>query len=164
MSASPHSESFDIKSDVSVVPSSITEPDPCLLRVGEAKRFIQYEEADADAFRTWWKTTEWARNHSKEIRWQLNTKTSTVWQVFKQLAELRNGKPKVLCLQCDKTLEHPGIKHSGTNSLKTHINSAACKRQSSIRGTRQSGMVDYINANVSGQSIFRIAIMIATIC
>ena len=53
MSASPHSESFDIESDVSVVPFSITELDPCLLRVGKAKRFIQYEEADADAFRTW---------------------------------------------------------------------------------------------------------------
>ena len=61
---------------------------------------------------------------------------STVWQVFKQVAELQNGKPKVLCLQCNKTLEHPGIKHSRTNFLKTHINSAACKRQSSIRSTK----------------------------
>ena len=164
MSASLHLESFNIESDVSVVPSSITELDPCLLRVGEAKRFIQYEEADADAFRIWWKITKWARNHSKEIRWQLNTKMSTVWQVFKQVAELQNGKLKVLCLQCDKTLEHPGIKHSGTNSLKTYINSATCKRQSSIRGTRQSRMVNYINANMSDQSIFRITIIIATIC
>ena len=52
MSVSPYSESFDIKSNISIIPSSITELDPCLLRVGEAKRFIQYKEADADAFHT----------------------------------------------------------------------------------------------------------------
>ncbi len=147
MSESPSSDNFD--SQVSMVPSSVTEPNSCLLRVGEGKKFIEFEKADAEIFLHWWNTTQWATTHSNTIKWESTAKTSKVWHIFKPVAEIRTGNPKVMCSQCEATLEHPGIKNSGTNSLKSHLKSNACKKKSRSRATVQSRIVDYVNANVS---------------
>ena len=55
MSESPLLESSG--GDASSTQPLTIEPDPCLLRVGNGRRYIQYEKVDADAFHAWWDTT-----------------------------------------------------------------------------------------------------------
>jgi len=50
------SDNFD--SQVLMVPSSVTEPNSCLLRVSEGKKFIEFEKADAEIFFHWWNMTQ----------------------------------------------------------------------------------------------------------
>jgi len=76
-------------------------------------------------------------------------KTSKVWHIFKLVTKIRNGNLKVMCSQYEATFEHPGIKNSGTNSLKSYLKLNVCKKKSRSRATVQSRIVDYVNTNVS---------------
>jgi hypothetical protein len=59
------------------------------------------------------------------------SRSSKVWKHFDQVAELRSGRPKVICRSCLTPLNHPHHPHHkshGTSTMGKHLKSNSCRR------------------------------------
>ncbi|RKF61238.1 hypothetical protein OnM2_044045 [Erysiphe neolycopersici] len=86
-------------------------------------------------FLSWWKTTNYGSGRSRlpssvpnrrgltiglDKIWITSTR-GHIWPLFRQLAALGNGEPKVRCTICGATLQHPKATHQGSGSLTRHV-------------------------------------------
>lgn len=85
-----------------------------------------------EQFISWWFQTQYAtiENNDKKINWQ-SKRSAEVWDKFHQVAHQVTGDPQVMCRRCAKILPHPQKKGDGTNSMKRHLESNACRRVAS---------------------------------
>src|SRR6185369_12340553 len=88
----------------------------------------------SQSLRTWFRNqayykglqTDEERNHALTI-WE-QSKRSKVWESFSQGVAKSDGMPWVICMKCQFTLNHPGIKGTGTSALQKHLKSTRCRR------------------------------------
>jgi hypothetical protein len=101
------------------------------------------------AFLDWWHLQSWYSKHTenqeldKQIGWNSINRTSPTWKSFDQGAKITTGEPVVVCQRCRTILVHPGVKRSGTNTMKTHLSSNTCNKRSykSSLPQRQQGLL-----------------------
>jgi hypothetical protein len=67
-------------------------------------------------FDQWWKETEVVTKNP--INWN-GKKTAKAWQFYKQCASKENGSPSVICIICQKVLNHPSV--IGTSAISKHL-------------------------------------------
>ncbi|CAG8025758.1 unnamed protein product, partial [Penicillium nalgiovense] len=104
-----------------------------LTRFAPARRtWVLYETARENEFLSWWMDTDYGRQLTKggksKVRWSAESRSSEVWKHFDQVAELRCGRPKVICRSCLATLNHPHHKSHGTSAMGKHLKSNSCRR------------------------------------
>lgn len=106
----------------------------CLTRVcpDRIRTYILYSLEMSDEFVTWWLQTDFGRK--KRMTW--DGKRAKCWEYFDQVALDRNGKPGVMCQQCQKVLDHPGWAHSGTTSMNKHYNGVTCRKAALAKGQK----------------------------
>lgn len=88
-----------------------------------------------DKFLAWWKTTNYGSGRIRlpssvpnrrgltiglDKIWITSTR-GHIWPLFRQLAALGNGEPKVQCTVCEAILQHPKATHQGSGSLTRHV-------------------------------------------
>ena len=96
------------------------------------RTYILYSPEMSDEFVTWWLQTDFGRK--KRMTW--DGKRAKCWELFDQVALDKNGKPGVMCQQCQKVLDHPGWAHSGTTSMNKHYNGLTCRKAVSAKGLK----------------------------
>ncbi|KAJ6174293.1 hypothetical protein N7485_005593, partial [Penicillium canescens] len=91
--------------------------------------------AQEHEFLSWWLETEYGQQLTKngqyKFRWSTESRSSEVWRHFDQVAELRSGRPKVVCRSCLTPLNHPHHPHHkshGTSAMGKHLKSNSCRR------------------------------------
>ena len=117
-------------------------PPSSLVRVFPKNRakydfYILPSDDQESIFTAWWETSRWARHHpATTINWYKHKKLSKVWEYFRQIARGKDGKPEVQCVRCEYVLGHPstGAQGTGTSSLRRHIQTQACVRESKKSG------------------------------
>jgi hypothetical protein len=97
----------------------------------------EWNRATSLVFLSWWKNTTWYCSTStseydpeKHINFTSVSRISKSWAAFHQGAKIGSGEPVLVCKNCKASLVHPGIKKTGTSSLKTHVLSTSCQRRS----------------------------------
>jgi len=107
-----------------------------LPRIGHFQQFVKWSLKNHDEFIAWWLGTPWAVQQAASIpstdllkhsKWD-SKKNSTSWAPFDQGADVKSGKPGVICLRCHARLEHPHTKSTGPGTLDKHCQSKACLR------------------------------------
>ncbi|KHJ36236.1 hypothetical protein EV44_g5114 [Erysiphe necator] len=88
-----------------------------------------------EKFLSWWKTTNYGSGRNRlpssvpnrrgltiglDKIWITSTR-GHIWPLFRQLAALGNGEPKVQCTICEAVLQHPKATHQGSGSLTRHV-------------------------------------------
>lgn len=86
----------------------------------------------------WWDQTEYRRQHEIKIDWLLKKMTHEVWEDLVPVADVKTGKPWVLCRRCSQVLAHPSLKNAGTSSLKKHLLSEGCKNGARRQAKQQA--------------------------
>jgi len=76
------------------------------------------------------------------VKWYNSTRQASEWAYFKQCA-LRDGDPKIRCIFCDQTVQHPGI--HGTSGMKRHRGRTGCKRQQALKA-KTGSIMDIISS------------------
>ena len=94
-----------------------------------------YDTAQNNEFLLWWLETDYGRRLTKNgrynFRWSVESRSSKVWKHFDQVAELRSGRPRVICRSCFTPLNHPHHPHHkshGTSTMGKHLKSKSCRR------------------------------------
>lgn len=92
--------------------------------------WVLYDAAQEDKFLSWWLETDYGqqltRNGKHKFRWSVEWRSSKVWKHFDQVAELRSGRPKVVCRSCLTPLNYPHLPHHkshGTTTMGKHLKS-----------------------------------------
>ncbi|EKV05714.1 hypothetical protein PDIG_82560 [Penicillium digitatum PHI26] len=85
-------------------------------------------------FVSWWLTTEYGSQSDikNTIRWESKSK-SDIWDSFYQVANDKNGKPKVMCKACLCTIGHPRFRRAGSSPMTAHLKTGACSKKSGLR-------------------------------
>ncbi|KAJ5557827.1 hypothetical protein N7513_003413 [Penicillium frequentans] len=127
------SQQTHVSAPPSEFPQSTTGLDS-LQRVGPDRKkvYVLYDDMSKEQFISWWFQTQYAtmENNDKKINWQ-SKRSAEVWDKFHQVAHQVTGDPQVMCRRCAKILPHPQKKGDGTNSMKRHLESNACRRVAS---------------------------------
>ncbi|KAI3180037.1 hypothetical protein DTO027I6_10290 [Penicillium roqueforti] len=97
--------------------------------------WVLYDSDQEKEFLSWWLETEYGQQLTKngkyKFRWSAESRSSKVWKHFDQVAELRSGRPKVVCRSCLTPLNHPHHprhKSHGTSTMGKHLKSNSCRR------------------------------------
>ncbi|KAJ5340406.1 hypothetical protein N7541_009530 [Penicillium brevicompactum] len=112
------------------------DPPANLTRFAPDRRdWVLYDTAQNNEFLLWWLETDYGRRLTKNgrynFRWSVESHSSKVWKQFDQVAELRSGRPKVICRSCFTPLNHPHHPHHkshGTSTMGKHLKSKSCRR------------------------------------
>jgi hypothetical protein len=93
------------------------------------------DTAQENEFLSWWLETDYGqqltKNRKYKFRLSVESRSSKVWKHFDQVAELRSGRPKVVCRSCLTLLNHPHHPHHkshGTSTMGKHLKSNSCRR------------------------------------
>lgn len=140
----------------SVVNSEFTQPLPpppipdCLQRVGpdRYRQYVLYTTMSGDAFVAWWLKTEYGMK--KRTNWDINH-SSECWKQFDQVADIKTGKPMVMCKVCVATLQHPALCRHGTSSINKHLKGPTCRKS-----TKRPSIKQMIEDAVSQLSVYSI--------
>ena len=101
-------------------------------------RYVIYEHDKDEIFMRWWKETEWrfdpGSDHHRYPHWNSTTRTSEAWKGYTQVADRRDGHPKLLCGYCDNIIEHPNNKNGGSSGMRQHTNSNNCRDKARAYG------------------------------
>ena len=101
-----------------------------------------YSFDQLEAFNDWWNLTSYGQHvaggHARDPHWASTTCSAEGWVDFIQAATKRKGHPKLICRHCDKVLEHPNNKNTGSTGLKTHTKSYACHFAARQKGSRET--------------------------
>jgi hypothetical protein len=96
---------------------------------------VLYDSDQEKEFLSWWLETDYGQQLTKngkyKFRWSAESRSSKVWKHFDQVAELRSGRPKVVCRSCLTPLNHPHHprhKSHGTSTMGKHLKSNSCRR------------------------------------
>ena len=85
-------------------------------------------------FQSWWSNTRYGsgreplpcsqpgKNRIDKVEkiWQSSSRTG-IWQSFRQVANVSEGKPKVQCISCFKLFSHPKASKQGSGNLSRHM-------------------------------------------
>lgn len=102
-----------------LVPKTLTRVNP-----NRVQSFVLYEDMSNDVFVAWWLTTDFGRK--KRIHWDGKLRADC-WKHFAQVADVRTGKPAVMCNRCKAILDHPANKRAGTSTMDKHLKAASCR-------------------------------------
>ncbi|RDW70298.1 hypothetical protein BP5796_08695 [Coleophoma crateriformis] len=112
----------------------------------------------SNRFLIWWRDSSWYQqfkttefNPERRINWSSAVRSSTTWAAFDQGAKISTGEPVIICQNCKTILIHPGIKKTGTSSMKTHLASAACRRQAHNPSTLEQSQLTSTSFTLSSQ-------------
>lgn len=94
----------------------------------------------------WWLKTEYGAK--KRIRWESPRRSSTIWDSFDQVAQISDGKAKLMCKKCGGILDHPHNNEHGTSTMARHLKGSQCRNISAGR-TKQKGIISLIQDIVS---------------
>lgn len=109
----------------------------------------------SDEDSAWWYRTPWYRKYKKAITiFAPNRKTSEVWQYFRHIIRISDGKPSIQCTRCDSSLTHPTIANTGTSALKRHLQSGHCAQRAKISN---KGPIERLFDNLEKQSAQRLS-------
>ncbi|KAJ6170919.1 hypothetical protein N7485_007048 [Penicillium canescens] len=130
------SSSFAGHSRIVALEAGPRSPSANLTRFAPDRRhWVLYETAQEHEFLSWWLETEYGQQLTKngqyKFRWSTESRSSEVWRHFDQVAELRSGRPKVVCRSCLTPLNHPHHPHHkshGTSAMGKHLKSNSCRR------------------------------------
>jgi hypothetical protein len=91
-----------------------------LKRVGSDKKkpFVLWTEMTNNEFVQWWLTTDFGRGKKRNL-FEAERRASC-WKHFDQVADIKDGTPKVMCKRCGTILHHPANSHQGTSSMNKH--------------------------------------------
>lgn len=100
-----------------------------LQRVGpdRIKQYVLWTMEDNTDFTAWWIHTHFGKQ--KKVKWD-GKHSAECWGKFDQVADIRNGKPCVMCRNCNRVLDHPGAGRGGTSSMNKHIEGVNCRNAS----------------------------------
>jgi hypothetical protein len=151
----------------SVINSDFTQPLPTppipdgLQRVGpdRHRQYVLYTTMSRDAFVAWWLMTEYGTR--KRINWGTNHQ-SECWKQFEQVADIKTGKPMVMCKVCAAILEHPALCRHGTSSMNKHIKGPACRRSTKRPSIKQ--MMEDAVSSISLSVLYKILILLGKAC
>ena len=109
------------------------DPSTKLTRIApDGREWVLYDTAQENDFLSWWLQTDYGQqlstNGRSKVRWSAGSRSSEVWKHFDQVAELRSGRPKVICRSCLASLNHPHHKFHGTSAMGKHLKSKICRR------------------------------------
>lgn len=130
------SKSFAGRSSI-VTPKDRPRGSPAKLRrlAPDRRDWVLYDTAQENEFLSWWLETDYGQQLTKNgkynFRWSVESRSSKVWKHFDQVAELRSGRPKVVCRSCLTPLNHPHHPHHkshGTSTMGKHLKSNSCRR------------------------------------
>lgn len=120
-----------------IAPSSLSRVGPPL-----QKNWILYPydstcddmEDSRKKFVSWWLTTEYGSQPDVKntIRWESKNR-SDIWDSFSQVANEKNGKPKVMCKSCLCTIGHPRYRRSGSSPMTAHLKTGSCSKRAGPR-------------------------------
>ncbi|CAG8113298.1 unnamed protein product [Penicillium salamii] len=137
-SSAPISRSspFPGSSSIFTLEDQPRDPPANLTRFAPDRRdWVLYDTAQNNKFLLWWLETDYGRRLTKNgrynFRWSVESRSSKVWKQFDQVAELRSGRPKVICRSCFTPLNHPHHPHHkshGTSTMGKHLKSKSCRR------------------------------------
>lgn len=104
--------------------------------------YVIYSEMAKDDFVSWWLQTDYGRK--KQIRWNARQQ-SDVWKNFDQVANAKDGTPRVMCKRCKKVLDHPQQHRNGngTSAMIKHLKGIGC------RGSQSSGIKQFLQEVIS---------------
>jgi hypothetical protein len=117
---------------------------PSTLTLVHNNKYILFETTKKAEFLEWHTKTIWyykqEQRPSKQvtrIAWG-HRKQSKIWDQLCEVADKKDGTPKILCRRCDKILQHPAGKgksstnssRTGTSHLKNHLQSDHCMQAS----------------------------------
>jgi hypothetical protein len=98
----------------------------------DGRDWVLYDTAQENDFLSWWLQTDYGQqlstNGRSKVRWSAGSRSSEVWKHFDQVAELRSGRPKVICRSCLTSLNHPHHKFHGTSAMGKHLKSKIYRR------------------------------------
>ncbi|KAI3095274.1 hypothetical protein CBS147333_9810 [Penicillium roqueforti] len=101
----------------------------------DRRDWVLFDTAQENEFLSWWLETDYGQQLTKngkyKFRWSVESRSSKVWKHFDQVAELRSGRPKVVCRSCLTPLNHPHHPHHkshGTSTMGKHLKSNSCRR------------------------------------
>ena len=86
------------------------------------------------------------KEFQKSVYWNSNLKKSDVWESFDQVANIKTGKPKVMCKRCQNVIIHPGVNRAGPSSMKAHLTSVVCVK---LQKTTKQGINHLLREMVS---------------
>ena len=95
----------------------------------------KYNEMERDAFVAWWLGTDYGTK--KRINWDTRHQ-SDCWKQFDQVAEVKTGRPAVMCNQCIAVLDHPANSRHGTSSMNKHMKGVNCRKASRKPNIKQA--------------------------
>ncbi|KAJ5350258.1 hypothetical protein N7541_007985 [Penicillium brevicompactum] len=137
-SSAPISRSspFTGSSSIGTLEDRPRDPPANLTRFAPDRRdWVLYDTAQNNEFLLWWLETDYGRRLTKngryDFRWSVESRSSKAWKHFDQVAELRSGRPKVICRFCFTPLNHPHHPHHkshGTSTMGKHLKSKSCRR------------------------------------
>ncbi|OQD75278.1 hypothetical protein PENANT_c155G02862 [Penicillium antarcticum] len=124
-----------------IIPNNLTRVHP-----SKTETCLVYEEMSAHAFVAWWLQTDYGRK--KRINWDTKLRSSC-WEGFMQVADIRTGKPAVMCTRCKAVLRHPATSRSGTSSMNHHLKSVQCQRARPTRTVKEMIEKSALNSPVA---------------
>ncbi|KAJ5264650.1 hypothetical protein N7505_007443 [Penicillium chrysogenum] len=127
---------FTGPSDIVTLEDRPRSPLAKLTRFAPDRRdWVLYDSDQENEFLSWWLETDYGQQLTKKgkykFRWSVESLSSKVWKHFDQVAELRSGRPKVVCRSCLTPLNHqhhPHHKSHGTSTMGKHLRSNSCCR------------------------------------
>src|SRR5882757_493530 len=113
-----------------------------VLELSRDENRVFYSRENDKKFLDWWMTTPFARdwqtsrenNNKRTFPWG-NKKASKAWECFIECAEIRTGKPKAQCKNCNQYFKHPSADGSGPSTLSRHLTRANCQADNGERIT-----------------------------
>ncbi|CAG8224680.1 unnamed protein product, partial [Penicillium nalgiovense] len=134
--ARSRSSPFTGPSSVVTLEDRPKSPSAKLTRFAPDRRgWVLFDTAQENEFLSWWLETDYGQQLTKngqyKFRWSAESRSSKVWKHFDQVAELRSGRPKVVCRSCLTPLNHPHHPHHkshGTSTMGKHLKSNSCRR------------------------------------
>ena len=86
---------------------------------------------ESEEYTDWWFQTSYGKMDAQKKKGRINwdaRQSSDVWKHFDQVANAKDGKPKVVCRQCKAVLDHPQL-GNGTSTMVKHVKGSGCQRK-----------------------------------